>query len=66
MNQNNIFLIQITVEDLNDAQKDLKDKMEKQAIEKGVLDIARENAETVISGIVSDYDVQIEWQIKME
>lgn len=58
---NNIFN-PITVEDLNDAQKDLKDKMEKQAIEKGVLDIARENAETVISGMFSDYDVQIEWQ----
>lgn len=59
------FLIRfnpITVEDLNDAQKDLKDKMEAQAIEKGILDIARENAETVISGMLSDYDVQIEWK----
>ena len=58
---NNIFN-PITVEDLNDAQKDLKDKMEAQAIEKGILDIARENAETVISGMLSDYDVQIEWK----
>ena len=30
--------------------------------QEAVLDIARENAETVISGMFSDYDVQIEWQ----
>ena len=62
LDESNIIFNPISVVDLNDAQKDLKDKMEKQAIEKGVLDIARENAETVISGMFSDYDVQIEWQ----
>ena len=62
---NNIFN-PITIEDLNDAQKDLKEKMSDQAVEKGVLDIARINAETIISGILAsptgEYDVKIEWQ----
>ena len=62
---NNIFN-PITIEDLNDAQKDLKEKMSDQAVEKGVLDIARINAETIISGMLAsptgEYDVKIEWQ----
>lgn len=62
---NNIFN-PISVEDLNDAQKDLKEKMYERAIEKGVLDIAKSNAETVISGMLAspngEYDVKIEWQ----
>lgn len=62
---NNIFN-PITIEDLNDAQKDLKEKMYEQAIEKGVLDVARSNAELIISGMIEnsdgEYDVKIEWQ----
>lgn len=62
---NNIFN-PISIEDLNDAQKDLKEKMYDQAVEKGVLDIARSNAETIISGMLAspngEYDVKIEWQ----
>lgn len=56
----------ISVEDLNDAQKELKEKMIDRAVEKGVLDIAKSNAETVISGMLAgpagDYDIKFEWQ----
>lgn len=45
---------------------ELKEKMIDRAIEKGVLDIAKSNAETVISGMLEssagDYDIKIEWQ----
>lgn len=60
---NNLFN-QISIEDLNEAQKDLKEKMREKALEKGVLDIARSNAEAVLSGIltVDGYTVKIEWQ----
>ena len=62
---NNIFN-PISVEDLNDAQKELKDKMIGRAVEKGVLDIAKSNAETVLGGMLAsptgEYEVKIEWQ----
>lgn len=62
---NNIFN-PITVEDLNEAQKDLKEKMIEQAVNKGILDAAKENAETIIEGMLNgttnDYDIVIEWQ----
>ena len=62
---NNIFN-PITIEDLNEAQKDLKEKMIDQAINKGILDSAKENAEIVIGGMLKsvndDYEVVIEWQ----
>ena len=62
---NNIFN-PISVEDLNNAQKELKDKMYERAIEKGVLDIARSNAETVLTEMLSsqsgEYKVKIEWE----
>ena len=53
------------MEDLNEAQKELKEKMIERAIEKGVLDMAKSNAETVISGMLAsptdEYDIKIEW-----
>lgn len=62
---NNIFN-PITIEDLNDAQKDLKEKMYNRAVEKGILDIARSNAEIVISRMLAssndEYDIKIEWK----
>lgn len=61
---NNIFN-PITVEDLNDAQKDLKEKMIAQAINKGILDEAKANAETIIAGMLNgttDNDIVIDWQ----
>lgn len=62
---NNIFN-PISIEDLNEAQKDLKEKMHERALEKGILDIAKENAETVLEGMLSspngDYEVRIEWK----
>ena len=62
---NNIFN-PISVDDLNDAQKELKDNMYNQALEKGILDMARNNAETVILGVIkgtkNDHEIIIEWQ----
>lgn len=62
---NNIFN-PITVDDLNEAQKDLKEKMCESAKEKGVLDIAKSNAETLLSGMLEsvngDYEIVIEWE----
>ena len=62
---NNIFN-PISVEDLNEAQQDLKEKMREKALEKGVLDIARSNAEAVLSEILTApddaYTVEIEWR----
>lgn len=63
--KNNIFN-PISIEDTNDAQKEMKNKMEKQAIDKGLFDIAKSNAEDILSGILKsatdDYEVKIEWQ----
>lgn len=62
---NNIFN-PISIDDLNDAQKELKDSMYNQALEKGILDMARNNAETVILGMVAgtknSHEIKIEWQ----
>jgi hypothetical protein len=63
--KNNIFN-PISVEDTNDAQKGMKEKMSTQAVEKGLLDIAKTNAEDIISNLLrsttGDYEVKIEWQ----
>jgi hypothetical protein len=57
---NNIFN-PITVEDLNKAQKNLKEEMYQRALEKGILDMAKSNAEEVLKGMLSgangDYDI---------
>ena len=62
---NNIFN-PINVEDVNDAQKELKKEMEERAVEKGVLDLAKNNAEELIAEMlkspIGDYDIKIEWQ----
>lgn len=62
---NNIFN-PITVDDLNEAQKDLKEKMCKSAMEKGILDMAKSNAETLLTGMLEsssgDYEIVIEWK----
>lgn len=62
---NNIFN-PISVEDVNDAQKELKKEMEERAVEKGVLDLAKNNAEELIAEMLKSpigaYDVKIEWQ----
>lgn len=62
---NNIFN-PITVEDLNKAQKNLKEEMYQRVLEKGILDMAKSNAEEVLKGMLSgangDYDIKFEWQ----
>lgn len=63
--KNNIFN-PITMEDTNNAQKGLKEKMTQKAIEKGILDMAKNSAEDILSGLLKSssdtYKVKIEWQ----
>lgn len=60
----------ISLEDLNNTQKALKEKIQEQAVEKGVLDLARENAEEILIGMLSsangEYEVQIEWEQSLD
>ena len=56
----------VTPEDVNNAQKDLKEKMINRANEMGILNLAKENAEDILLGMLGDknstYKIQIEWQ----
>lgn len=63
---NNVFN-PINIEDLNNAQKDLKEKVTVQAKKKGVLKVAKNNAVTLLTGMLSsggnnDYKIKIEWK----
>lgn len=63
LEQNNNLFNPIQLEDLNEAQKVLKEEMKKCAIEKGVLDLAKSNAETILSSILSDYpNISFQWK----
>ena len=66
MDESNNIFNSISIDDLNDAQKELKKKMKERAVEKGVLDIAKNNAETLLSEMLKsptgDYDVKVEWK----
>ena len=66
MDESNNIFNSISIGDLNDAQKELKKKMKEGAVEKGVLDIAKNNAETLLSEMLKsptgDYDVKVEWK----
>ncbi len=65
LDESNSIFNPISIEDLNDAQNDLKGKMKESATEKGILDIAKSNAETVLFEMLSsfngEYEVKIEW-----
>lgn len=60
------FFNQITLQDFNNAQETLKNKMQTQAINSGILDKARENAEQILKDllieITKDYQVQFIWE----
>ena len=66
MDESNNIFNSISIGDLNDAQKELKKKMKERAVEKGVLDITKNNAETLLSEMLKsptgDYDVKVEWK----
>lgn len=66
LDQSNNIFNPITIDDLNDAQKELKSKMENRAIEKGILEMAQNNAEEILEGILKgandDFELKIEWQ----
>lgn len=59
-------LNQISVEDVNEAQKNLEDEMVKRAEDYGLLDNAQKNAEKILAsmlkGSAGDYTVEIQWQ----
>lgn len=63
--KNNVFN-PINVGDTNEAQKNMKEKMKEQAVERGLLDIAKDNAEDLLVGILKSsnggYEIKIEWQ----
>lgn len=56
----------ISADDVNDAQKELKKKMEQRAIEKGILDMAKNNAEELVTELLksstNQYNVEVEWK----
>lgn len=62
---NNIFN-SVKLEDLNDAQIELKEEMTDKALDKGLLEIAKSNAELVIEGMLAsptdEYKIKVEWQ----
>lgn len=66
LDQSNNIFNPINIEDLNNAQKDLKEKVIEQSKKKGVLKVAKNNAETLITGMLSgtnsDYKIKIEWK----
>lgn len=59
-------LNQISVEDVNEAQKNLEDEMVRRAEDYGLLDNAQKNAEKILAsmlkGSADDYTVEIQWQ----
>ena len=62
---NNIFN-PINTEDINSAQQELKDTMIKKAKEKGILKVAKTNAEAVIKAMLGsadgEYEIKVEWK----
>lgn len=60
------ILNQISVADVNKAQKNLEKEMVERAERYGLLDKAKDNAETIVtamlSGIDGEYSLAIEWQ----
>lgn len=57
---------QITMTENNDAIKTMKEKAEKDSIAKGLLDNARSNAETILTGFFANaYDLK-EYEIVFE
>lgn len=66
LDESNGLFNTISSSDMNDAQKELKKKMEQRAIEKGILDIAKSNAEELVTELLKspygEYKVEVEWK----
>ena len=66
LDESNGIFNTISASDVNDAQKELKEKMEQRAVEKGILDIAKNNAETLVAELLKSptgqYKVEVEWK----
>ena len=65
LDENNNIFNRIKIEDLNNAQIELKEKMKQHAIDKGVLELAKSNAENILRSLLNfddEYEIKIEWQ----
>lgn len=66
LDESNGLFNTISSSDMNDAQKELKKKMEQRAIEKGILDMAKSNAEELVTELLKspsgEYKVEVEWK----
>ena len=66
LDESNGMFNTISADDVNDAQKELKKKMEQRAIEKGILDMAKSNAEELVTELLKsstgEYKVEVEWK----
>lgn len=60
------ILNQISVSDVNEAQKRIEENMVETAIERGLLETAKENTETIITMMLGstngEYEIIIQWQ----
>lgn len=56
----------VTSDYINEAQQDLKDSVEERAVEKGLLDLAKTNAEKILKELLEspdgEYTVEIQWK----
>ena len=63
--KNNIFN-PIDTDEINDAQEDLKEKMIQNAKDKGILDMAKDNAEktltSLLGGLDDSYTIEVQWK----
>ena len=66
LDESNGMFNTISADDVNDAQKELKKKMDQRAIEKGILDMAKSNAEELVTELLKsstgEYKVEVEWK----
>lgn len=66
LDESNGIFNTISASDVNDAQKELKEKMEQRAVEKGILDIAKNNAETLVAELLNKPNRSVQYRDRME
>ena len=66
LDESNGIFNTISASDVNDAQKELKEKMEQRAVEKGILVIAKNNAETLVAELLNKPNRSVQYRDRME
>lgn len=66
LDESNGIFNTISASDVNDAQKELKEKMEQRAVEKGILDIAKNNVETLVAELLNKPNRSVQYRDRME